>query len=96
MLTTVNTEIQPSGHCCYTFCHRWSLVEFIGVADGCGQSKCSLQDSFHCNADVCVSMRVCVHESISKSECTSGYTLGHSMLSINYSYSVQFVNYFIG
>ena len=58
--------------CCYTFCHRWSVVEFRGVADGCGQNKCSLQDSFHCDAYACVSMCVYMCESISQSECKSG------------------------
>ena len=45
------------------------MVEFRGVADGCGQSKCSLQDYFHCDAYECVRMCVCVSQSISQNVC---------------------------
>ena len=38
-MTTVNMEIQPSGHCCYIFCLRCVGVVMVVVVGGVGKVK---------------------------------------------------------
>ena len=64
-MTTVNMEIQPSGHCCYTFCLRSVGV----VSSGIKGLEVRWSQDFIQEFVICVCVCVCGCESVSIYVC---------------------------